>query len=82
MPDLIDVPEGTPCPLCPSHQDDEFVYSSILKGAICRGCSWEILNLITDKERPYDPLLARPEEVTGLSYSEYQILERISWVDF
>lgn len=38
----ISVKQGTVCPLCPDHQDDEFVWSDIAQEPICIGCGYEL----------------------------------------
>lgn len=75
MSKFIDVPEGYRCPLCPDDEDEDFVWSPVLNGPMCLGCSHDVLNLVVDDERPEDRTLDRLEEATGLSYPEYQILE-------
>jgi hypothetical protein len=72
---ILTVPEGYRCPLCPDHEDDAFVWSAVMKAPVCRGCSHDILNLVTDEERLQDSVLDRIEALTGLTYHEYQILE-------
>ena len=73
---LIEVPPDYICPLCPDHKDDEFVWSDLLKAPICRGCSHDIWALIawTD-ERDQDIILDRIEQITGLSFRQYQLIE-------
>lgn len=37
-----EIPSGYRCPLCPDHQDDEFVWHELAKTYICLGCCYEI----------------------------------------
>jgi hypothetical protein len=71
---LVEVPPGYRCPLCPDHADTEFVASRILGAPICEGCAIEISHFIEDDERPDDALLDRLEEISGLTFPEYQKL--------
>ena len=40
----IKVPDGTRCPLCPDHQDEEdnFAWSELMQSPICWGCTYDI----------------------------------------
>lgn len=70
----VDVPEGYTCPLCPDHHDETFVHSRIVGTPICEGCSIELSYYTDDESHPNDILLDRLEELTGLSFHEYQRL--------
>ncbi len=70
----VQVLPGYRCPLCPDHVDMEFVHSRILGGPICEGCAIEISHFIEEDDRPEDAVLDRLEEITGLTFREYQKL--------
>lgn len=40
------------CPLCPDHQDTDFVWESLLGTYVCLGCSHEINNGFDFEEQP------------------------------
>lgn len=67
----IKVPEGTHCPLCPDHEDEEFVWSDLMLAPICTGCSYDIANVFDYDGRPMDePLIDRIEDTLGISFEE------------
>jgi len=48
----LSVKQGTVCPLCPDHHDDEFVWSDVVQEPICIGCSYEIYYGLEFEEQP------------------------------
>lgn len=73
MSEYFAMPEGYRCPLCPSHDDDQFCWHPLLSTPICQACSHEITNLVNDVNRIDDSALDQLEAVTGLSYEELQV---------
>ena len=73
MPEYFSMPEGYRCPLCPTHEDDQFCWDPLLSTPICIACSHEIINLVCDATRIDDSALDQLEAVTGLTYEELQV---------
>jgi hypothetical protein len=73
LSEYFTMPEGYRCPLCPTHDDDDFCWHHLLSTPICRACSHEIINLVYDEKRIDDSALDQLEAVTGLSYEELQV---------
>lgn len=42
MADLPEIQAGYCCPLCPDHQDEDFVWHELAETYVCDGCRYEI----------------------------------------
>ncbi len=80
---IDDMPEGYSCPLCPDHEDDEFVYCNALETHICGGCEWDIAFVLASGEKVNsltgwggpivnEILTAKLEKLTGKSLEQLQ----------
>lgn len=73
------VPEGYRCPLCPDHEDDEFVWSNLLRCPICWPCTYDIHYGFDFDEQPTDDQynhagkIERIIEIMELSYYECRL---------
>jgi hypothetical protein len=67
------IPTGYACPLCPGHQDDEFVPSQVVGSPICIGCAVELSVFLEEDERRDDPVLDRLEQLTGRTFHELRV---------
>jgi len=76
----IKVPVGTLCPLCPDHEDEEFVWSDLMLAPICVACSYDIEFGFDFDEKPTHEMynnadrMDRIEEVLGIPFKEAKVL--------
>lgn len=78
-PTIANLPEiqaGYRCPLCPSHQDEDFVWDELAETYVCLGCSHEINNGFDFPQQPtideYNcaDTIERLLALLGVSYEE------------
>ena len=65
------------CPLCPDHEDYNFVWNATLKTMICDGCDCELWNDIAfvENREPDSFILNLLEQHTDLTFDEYRLIE-------
>lgn len=71
-----EIPAGYRCPLCPDHQDDDFVWHDLAEAYVCLGCRFEIdCGLDFEKQPTFDEYncadtIERLLALRGISYEE------------
>ena len=85
----VAVEDGHKCPLCPDHWDepDSFVWSELLKAAVCHGCTYDIHNGFlgfaecpTPDNYSAGGRMQRITELTGLTYQQAKFFYLRSWL--
>lgn len=61
-----EIPAGYRCPLCPDHQDEDFVWHELAEAYVCLGCRYEI-----DFGLDFD------QQPTSVEYSCADTIERL-----
>jgi hypothetical protein len=86
---IIVVEDGHKCPLCPDHWDEpeHFVWSDLLRAAICHPCTYEIHNgFLGFAEWPppnqYSAAtkMKRIRKLTGLTFQQAKFIYLRSWL--
>jgi hypothetical protein len=71
-----EIPVGYRCPLCPDHQDEDFVWHELAEAYVCLGCRYEIDFGLDFEKQPtfaeyiYADIIERLLVLLGVSYEE------------